>query len=182
MAQPTMPSPALLVLAAFSRHEAAVQWARDRAVGCWGPLAMVSPLFDFKETDYYESTMGTPLRKIFFTFKRPFDPAEIAAVKLRTNRLEEEYAESAGHAEPRPLNLDPGYVTLGKLVLASAKDYAHRIYLSRGIHAEITLSWRHGRWQPHEWTFADYRRSDYQQFFSQCRELLHQRLRKKETT
>ena len=182
MPQPTTPPPALLVLAAFSRHEAALQWARERAVECWGPVAIASPLFDFQETDYYESTMGAPLRKIFFTFERPFDAAEIAEVKLRTARLEEEYARTARHAEPRPLNLDPGYFTLGKLVLASTKDHAHRVYLSRGIHAEITLSWRHGGWRPHEWTFADYRRDDYQQFFSQCRELLHQRLRKKETT
>ena len=181
MAQPTTPSPALLLLAAFSCHEAALQWARDRAIECWGAVAMASPLFDFKETDYYESTMGAPLQKIFFAFERPFDPAEIAEAKLRTNRLEEEYAEAAGHAEPRPLNLDPGYITLGKLVLASTKDYAHRIYLSRGIHAEITLHWRHGGWRPHEWTFTDYRREDYQQFFSQCRELLHQRLQNEET-
>ena len=182
MAQPTPPCPALLLLAAFSRHEAALDWARDRAVEHWGPLAMTSPAFDFGETDYYEPTMGTPLRKIFFAFERPIDPAELAEIKLATNRLEEAYAEAADHAEPRPLNLDPGYITLGKLVLASTKDYAHRIYLSRGIYAEITLYWRHGRWQPHEWTFADYRRDDYQQFFSRCRELLHQRLRKEAET
>ena len=80
-------------------------------------------------------------------------------------------------AEPRPLNLDPGYLTLGKLVLASTKDFAHRIYLSRGIYAEVTLYYRHGRWEHHQFTFADYRREDYQHFFSQCRDVLHRRLR-----
>ena len=72
--------------------------------------------------------------------------------------------------EPRPLNLDPGYLTLGKLVLASTKDFAHRIYLSRGIYAEVTLQYRHRRWEHHQYTFPDYRREDYQQFFSECRE------------
>ena len=117
--------------------------------------------------------MGSPLRKVFFAFERSFDAGNLADVKLQTNQWEQQYAGLGGHAEPRPLNLDPGYLTLGKLVLASTKDHAHRIYLAQGIYAEVTLCYRHGRWQPHPWTFADYRREDYQQFFSQCREHLH---------
>jgi hypothetical protein len=74
--------------------------------------------------------------------------------------------------EPRPLNLDPGYLTPAKLVLASTKDHAHRIYLSRGIYAEVTLFYKDRHWQPREWTFPDYRRADYQEFFSQCRAYL----------
>ena len=165
-------SRALLLLAAFSRHEAALKWARDRAVAAWGSVARESPTFEFTETDYYQPTMGPGLRKVFFTFDRPFDPAELADVKRLTNRWEEEYAQAADHEELRPLNLDPGYLTLGKLVLASTKDHAHRIYLARGIYAEVTLYYKHGGWQPREWTFADYRREDYRQFFCQCRELL----------
>ena len=84
----------------------------------------------------------------------------------------QEYARAAGHAEPRPLNLDPGYLTLAKLVLASTKDFAHRIYLRDGIYAEVTLYYQHHRWEHHQYTFADYRRDDYQQFFSQCRDFL----------
>ena len=72
-------------------------------------------------------------------------------------------------AEPRPLNLDPGYLSLAKLVLASTKDHSHRIYLGQGIYAEITLYYSQQRWQARPWTFADYRRDDYQQFFFQGR-------------
>jgi hypothetical protein len=97
--------------------------------------------------------------------------------KLLTNQWEVEYAQAAGLPEPRPLNLDPGYLTLGELVLASTKDFAHRIYVGRGIHAEVTLYYKHPRWQHHEYTFADYRREDYQRFFSDCREWLHRRQR-----
>ena len=112
--------------------------------------------------------MGPGLKKVFFAFQRPFDPAELVDIKLETNRWEEEYRRrQAGPCrKPRPLNLDPGYLTLGKLVLASTKDFAHRIYLSRGIYAEVTLQYKHHRWQHHEYTFADYRRDDYQQFFT----------------
>ena len=72
----------------------------------------------------------------------------------------------------RPLNLDPGYITPAKLVLASTKDHAHRIYLRDGIYAEVTLSFRGRKWQPLEWTYPDYRRDDYQRFFTECREWL----------
>ena len=163
----------MLLLAAFSRHEAALCWARARAVEAWGPLALASPAFDFSETDYYRPTMGPALRKSFLTFVRPLDPAELPDLKLLTNAWEAEYAGAGGHDEPRPLNLDPGYLTLGKLVLASTKDFAHRIYLRDGIYAEVTLYYKHHRWEHHEYTFADYRREDYQRFFSECREYLH---------
>jgi hypothetical protein len=167
----------MLLLAAFSRHDAALDWARQRAAETWGPVEMESPRFAFSETHYYDATMGPGLKKVFFTFRRPLDPAELVDIKLLTNRWEEEYAAAAGQDEHRPLNLDPGYLTLGKLVLASTKDFAHRIYLSRGIYAEVTLQYKHHRWQHHEYTFADYRREDYQRFFTECRESLHRRLR-----
>ena len=177
MGQPTPHSPALLMLAAFSRHGEALRWARHRAARAWGEIALASPVFDFHETDYYEPTMGPGLRKVFFAFAELLDPTELVAVKLQTNHWEGQYAALGRHPEPRPLNLDPGYLTLGKLVLASTKDFAHRLYLDQGIYAEITLCRRHGRWQHHPWTFADYRREDYQAFFSQVRDYLHGRLR-----
>jgi hypothetical protein len=177
MGQPNAPSPVLLLVAAFSRYAEALAWARDRAVRAWGPIISESPAFEFNQTSYYESTMGPGLRKVFWAFQRPIDPATLVDLKLQTNAWEEEYAALGRHNEPRPLNLDPGYLTLGKLVLASTKDFAHRIYLGRGIYAEVTLYYRQHRWQHHEWTFADYRRDDYQAFFSQCRDQFHQKIR-----
>ncbi|OHB68984.1 MAG: hypothetical protein A2V70_12165 [Planctomycetes bacterium RBG_13_63_9] len=180
MGQPTPPSPALLLLAAFSRHDAALAWARHRAVETWGPVAIESPTFQFDQTDYYQQTMGTRLLKVFWLLQRPFDPADLADVKLQTNRWEHDYAELGRHAQPRPLNLDPGYLSLGKLVLASTKDHAHRIYLAQGIYAEVTLNYKDHRWQPHPWTFADYRREDYHDFFSECRQYLHEQVREQQ--
>ncbi len=173
MGQPTPPSACLLILAAFSRHDAALAWAGRRADDAWGPLALESPRFAFAETQYYEPSMGPSLQKTFFLSARPYDPAVLVDTKLMTNAWEEEYARIADHPEQRPLNLDPGYLTLGKLVLASTKDFTHRIYLNRGIYAEVTLYYKHRRWQHHEWTFADYRRADYQAFFTACRDYLH---------
>jgi len=177
MGIPTPSSPVLLLLAAFSRYNAALNWGRDRAAEAFGPVALESPAFSFDQTKYYEPTMGPGLRKVFYAFGERIDPARLVEIKLRTNAWEQEYAELGRHEEPRPLNLDPGYVALGKLVLASTKDFCHRIYLERGIYAEVTLFYRHGRWEHHDWTFADYRRGDYQAFFSECRDYLHRESR-----
>jgi hypothetical protein len=177
MGEPTAPAPVMLVLAAFSRHRQALDWARRRAEEAWGPLLLASPEFAFTETDYYESSMGAGLTKQFFAFRRLTDADGLVAIKLETNRWEAEYGTIGGHREPRPLNLDPGYLTLAKLVLASTKDHAHRIYLAHGIYAEVTLHYKHDRWQHHDWTFPDYRRADYHQFLTECRRELRRLLR-----
>lgn len=166
------PAPVLCIIAATSRYEAAIHWTRSQCESRYGPLSLLSELFDFTETDYYVSTMGDQLKKQFLAFEQLIDPAELAAIKCQTNAWEAMYAANGQHPEPRPLNLDPGYITPAKLVLASTKDHAHRIYLRDGIYAEITLTWRQRKWQPMEWTYPDYRRDDYQQFFTECREWL----------
>jgi hypothetical protein len=167
--------PVLLVLAAFSRHGAALDWAQRRAEAAWGPAALASPRFLFEETRYYEPTMGSGLQKCFWAFETLVDPAALPSLKRETNAWELEYANQGGHAEPRPLNLDPGYLTPAKLVLASTKDHAHRLYLSDGIYAEVTLFYKDRHWQHRDWTFPDYRRADYQQFFADCRDWLRRR-------
>jgi hypothetical protein len=166
------PSPVLLVFAVSSRYGEALDWARERIAERHGPVALVSEAFDFTETDYYAETMGTNLKKQFVACEQPIDPDLLPDVKRDTNAWEAEYAALGRHSEVRPLNLDPGYITPAKLVLASTKDHAHRLYLRGGIYAEVTLSYQHRCWQPHQWTYPDYRREDYQRFFSGCRELL----------
>jgi hypothetical protein len=167
------PSPVSLLIAATSRHEEALVWGLRQSEAEFGPAAAVSDAFDFTETNYYDAEMGVGLKKQFWVFANPVDPGRLAAIKRQTNYWETEYAGLKTHTEPRPLNLDPGYLTLAKLVLASTKDHAHRIYLADGIYAEVTLSYRRGGWQPFDWTYPDYRRPDFQQFFTRCRELLH---------
>lgn len=170
-------SPALLLVAVTSRHHDALTWAARRAAAAWGSLLPSSQVFDFTETDYYRTTMGEGLKKQFLALEMPFDPAELAEIKLATNAWEAEYTQEAGHVEPRPLNLDPGYLTPAKLVLASTKDHSHRIYLSQGIYAEVTLHYQAGAWQPREWTYPDYRRADFHEYFLQLRQELQARRR-----
>ncbi len=177
MGVPTPPSPCLLLVAAFSRRDEALDWARRQAERQWGPAVLESPRFAFAETEYYRRSMGENLKKVFWAFAPGFDPADLPEVKLTTNAWEVEFARQSDEPEERPLNLDPGYLNLGKLILASTKDFTHRIYLNRGIFAEVTLYYQRGGWEDHRWTFPDYRREDYQAFFSECRQYLHRWIR-----
>lgn len=174
MGTPAESAPVLLILAAISRHDAALDWAKERAESAWGPAALVSAAFEFSETDYYRDSMGPSLKKQFLAFEKFVGAERLAQFKLQTNQWEAEFAATAQHIEPRPLNLDPGYITLAKLVLASTKDHSHRIYLGTGIFAEVTLHFRAGEWQASSWTYPDYRRADFQQFFVECRDYLKQ--------
>ncbi|HWA96839.1 MAG TPA: DUF4416 family protein [Pirellulales bacterium] len=169
MGNPTRHDPVLRLMAVITRHADALEWAIERASVAWGPIALRSPTFAFDETTYYEATMGPGLGKTFLVFEQFADAGELADWKFATNDWEAEYAALRRHDEPRPLNLDPGYLTLAKLVLASTKDHAHRMYLGRGMYAEVTLFYRHGAWQGHEFTFPDYRRPDYHAFFMLAR-------------
>jgi len=173
-----LPLPVMPILAAFSRHETALAWARERAVEFWGPVALESPVFDFRETEYYAPAMGHGLKKIFWAYERLADPAELASWKRQTNQWEADYNSQGIHPESRPLNLDPGYMTLGKLVLASTKDHAHRIYLHQGIYAEVTLVYQQRAWRTREWTFPDFQRADYHEFFNAARRLLAEHAKK----
>src|SRR5262245_33694891 len=176
MAEPRCPDPVLLVVAAFSRHEDALAWARQNLEADFGPIALASAPFDFHQTTYYRASMGANLRKQFLGFRELVTPDCLAAVKLRTNALEQELAAAGAYSEPRPLNLDPGLLTLGKFQLATTKDQAHRIYLRDGIYAEVTLRFRAGAYEPWPWTYADYREPEVRDFLKELRDLYRRRL------
>ncbi len=172
MAQPKPHPPTLLLAAVFSRHDHAMDWAITAMQRQWGEVLVTSPDFDHSETSYYEGEMGPGLKKKFVVFAKPFDPQRLAAAKLFSNALEQRLANMRCYPEPRPVNIDPGYMTPMKLVLASAKDRAHRIYLSDGIFAEECLYYLDHRWQSRPWTYPDYQRSDFQDFFQIVRKHL----------
>lgn len=176
MGETRTPDKVLKILAGFSQDEEALHWALARAEADWGKHAISSAIFQFVETDYYTASMGSPLLKTFWAFEIPGAPEDLAHWKQQTNQWEIDFTQAHVRDVVRPINLDPGYLTLGKLVLASTKDHAHRIYLHSGIFAEVTLGYRNRKWQPWEWTYPDYRREDVQSFFDQCRDYLRNTL------
>ncbi len=176
MAHPRPPDPVLLVVAAFSRHAGALAWGRRQLEDAFGPVALAGPAYPFTQTAYYEPTMGPGLQKQPFAFGRLLPAEALADVKLRTNALEDELARSRAYPEPRPLNLDPGVLTLGKFLLATTKDQAHRVYLRGGIFAEVTLRFEAGAFVPWPWTYADYRLPAVLDFLREARSFYRQRL------
>jgi len=131
-----------------------------------GPCALRSGRWPFEATRYYEHEMGPGLERSFLGHA-PRPAIELAAVKSATNALESRWCEDGS----RRVNLDPGYVGLGGVFLASCKPGPHRVHLSAGVYAELTLWYRHG-WVALPWTFPDFRAPQYRPFLNGCRALL----------
>jgi len=129
------------------------------------------------DTHYYDEELGTPIQRKFLTFVRLIDPGELAAIKCFTNEVERFRARERGTQPDRPVNLDPGYLDAGRLVLATTKDRAHRIYLGQGIYAEVTLLYEKKAWQALPWTYPDYAAPTYHPFLTEARRAYLVRLR-----
>lgn len=141
----------------------------------WGEFLREGPTFDFTETSYYRDSMGDGIKKQLVAFESLIDPAEIVDAKLASNTWERDFRDENDYPEARPINIDPGYLTEAKLVLATTKDRDHRIYLDRGIFAEVTIYFHRGKWASRPWTYPDYERPEVQSFLSDCRQDLRDR-------
>jgi hypothetical protein len=162
--------------AVISRHAEVRTWARERLAGLWGTLEPEDAAVAFEAEDYYSEAMGEGLQKVMVAATAVRDPAELADWKLATNALEAECAASGRWPEGRPLNLDPGYISQSKLVLATVKDRDHRLYLRDGIFAEVTLRRLRSGWVDNPWTYRDYRGSQVKAFAEACRSRLRAHL------
>ena len=174
--------PVLLLVAAFGVSDEAIAMARTRAENAFGAIIKESEYYYFDDyTHYYENEMGERLKKQFWIFENLAHPGDLAKIKRKTNAWEEEIGAElldAGKVKTsRPVNIDPGYIELSKLILATTKDCAHRIYLSDGIYAETTLMYVGQEWRSFPWSYADYCNTENQAFFSECRQYLKLRLR-----
>jgi len=168
MGQPKPHEPVCLIVGMLSAWPELLDRAGEALVSRLGPVLRQSDTFPFDFTDYYRDEMGDGIKRKFLAFERPFPPARLVRVKLMTNEMEAMFAREHRQV-PRPVNLDPGYLTPAKLVLATTKDYAHRIYMHSGIYAEVTLTYHRGTYQPMPWTYPDYRTEAYRHFFDEVR-------------
>jgi hypothetical protein len=177
MGTPQSPHPAKLIVGMLSARTETFDAAERRLVDSYGPVDLRGDEFPFDFTDYYEGEMGADLRRRFVSHEHLIDPGDLPDIKLQANALEAELAQSTGDGSRRAINLDPGYVDQAKLVLATTKDFAHRLYLSRGIYAEVTLRFRNGQFEPWEWTYPDYRTEGCRSFFLEVRRRYREQLR-----
>lgn len=152
MSVPQPPKPAKLIISLFLRDRCLIApVARDLA-DTLGPMDMISPWFEFDFTSYYETEMGKPLYRRILTFQSLIEQEDLADIKLAANDTERKYSENG----KRRVNIDPGFMVPARFVLATGKDYAHRVYIGKRIYADVTLIYQQGRFQVLPWTYPDY--------------------------
>jgi hypothetical protein len=168
MAQPREFAPVKLICGVIYKEDALYAKARDILANEWGRVDLESPAFAFDLTDYYEADMGPGLVRKFMSFKALASPETLPDKKIRAIAVEEVLRLESGRAG-RPVNIDPGYVTASALVMATAKDFSHRIPLGRGIYAHLELLFTKSGTRTLDWTYPDMRRGPSQEFFREVR-------------
>ncbi|HEY5648705.1 MAG TPA: DUF4416 family protein [Nitrospiria bacterium] len=171
MERPRQPEPVALFIGMISPDPPLFSEAGGVLQDHFGPLSFQSPIFNWNHSRYYEEEMGRPLWRHFLFFDRLIPPETLADVKRLTNGLENRWA-LGGAARKRRINLDPGYVDLPKVVLASTKDFSHRIYLGRGIFAETTLIFKGGEFTSLPYTYPEFRKPAFRLMFRNVRDIL----------
>ena len=173
MGKTKQPRPVKLICSLFSGNVTPLAAAREALLDRFGYVDYQSEMLPFDHTAYYAGEFGQNLLRQIVAFRNLIPPDSLAEIKLITNAI-----EMTGTLQGRrQVNLDPGYISLGKLVLATTKDYSHRIYLGRGIYAEVTLQYKRGEFQPWEWTYPDYASHGYRKICGEIRAIYANQLR-----
>lgn len=168
MALPKPFSPVKLICGVIFGDESLYERAKSLLVGVHGPVDLESLSFDFDFTDYYEKDMGPGLKRRFMSFAKLTGPEKLAAIKVETNGFEERLRGEAGKGL-RAVNLDPGYLTASALLMATAKDFSHRIPLALGIYAHLEFLFTKTDVRFLDWTYPDLRQDGCKRFFLEVR-------------
>lgn len=174
MGRPREPRPAKLFMSILFGRESVLEEGLKDLQSHFGEIDWKSRRLPFDWTDYYAEEMGRPLFRHFVTFSRLVAMESLPEIKEKTNQVEEAYALEEGK---RQLNIDPGYVCLEHVVLATTKGYTHRPYLRKGIYVDLTLIYRNRSFQPLEWTYPDYRHPETIELFNGIRKSYSEQLR-----
>ena len=173
MSTPSEPEKVKLITSLFSPQKDLIDQVIRELESIFGPVDWKSRDLFFDRTKYYAKEMGWPLFRRFISFKDLIRPEDLIEVKLKTNHIENHYVEEG----KRRINIDPGYIALERLILATGKNYTHRIYLGQGIYADLTLIYQRGTFQPLEWTYRDSSDPEMIDCFNRLREDYKNQLR-----
>ncbi len=180
MAEPQSFTFVKLICGIIAPDENIIHRGEEKLAQVFGILDLKSPLFFFDFTDYYEKQMGKNLKRKFVSFEKLIKPETLSSIKHKTNRLEEEIREELKSTH-RIINLDPGFLKASSLVMATAKDFAHRVPLQDGIYAHLEFLFGKDEVRTLDWTYPDFKSKDYQKYFCDVRRLYLSQL-KKETS
>ena len=146
----------------------------------YGAIDLESDITPWGITDYYQEEMGSPLYRKFVFFDELMELDSLPSIKLFSIKTEERFSRLVDGILKRRINVDPGYVTEAKVVLATTKDFSHRIYIGSGIYAEVTLRFnsREQSFAALEHTYYDFRTPDYITLFNKARVALRAGLKR----
>ena len=167
------PFPVTLLLAVMFNEHAPIDDICSLLTNRFGEIDESYGPVSFSWTSYYGDEMGANLRKTYIFFKQEIARTALPSIKCYTNDIERQYLENGN----RTVNLDPGYIARDKLVLASTKDFYHRLYLGDGIYGEVTLHYRKGIFRHFSWTYPDYKESELHRVLQKVRGRLVKKMR-----
>lgn len=156
-----------LIIGVIYHEKEILDKAMEMLTAEFGPVEAVSEEFSFSEefSTYYDDEIGGEGFRRIYSFKELVDPARQADIKIRTNEIEAEFSTNG----KRRINLDPGFINHGRLMLATTKETGFRVPLKDGIYTELTLFWARGGWQKFPWSYRDYQSERVQKFISEVR-------------
>lgn len=169
-------NPVKLFIGVLVSSESLIEKIESSISSEFGPIDHRSPVLPFTFTDYYRKETGDSILRAFFSFERLINGDQLPDIKRQTNAMEEALTV-VDTSVKRPVNLDPGYIEHAKVILASTKNFYHRMYLSRGIFGEVTMHFRNGAYEFFPWTYPDYKSAEYQRFFLELRDIYRGQLR-----
>ncbi len=173
MLQIQIPLPVKLIIAFIYSDENNYDKSKLILKKKFGKIDFQSQRIDFNFTDYYCPEMGKPLYRRVITFKKLIKPQKLVDAKLFCVKLEKKFSIDG----KRPVNIDPGYINEAKLVLSTTKDFTHRIYLNKGIFAEVTLYFENRQFKHYQTTFPDYRTNEYKDIFLTIRKIYSKQIK-----
>ena len=171
MGQPSKHTPVKLIMGFIFNDTGVFEKVKMILAKKFGAIDFESNVLPFTYTEYYKEELGDHLKRKFISFEKLILPELLADIKLLTNNLEKRFSTE----NKRQINIDPGYISLSQLVLATTKDYMHRIYLDKGIYAEVTLFYQNKKFNFWPWTYPDYKTDVYNEIFNTIRKLYIQK-------
>lgn len=167
MGKPSSPEKVKLIIGFIAKDVSLFEKASRQLERKFSNIDYRSQIIDFTQTEYYKQEFGVGLKRQFISFRRLICQDALADIKIFTNNLENKLTIQG----KRRINIDPGYISLSKVILATTKDFVHRIYLRKGIFAETTLYYKDNRYNEGQWTYPDYRSVVYKDIFTKIREI-----------
>jgi len=174
MGQIHKPLPVKLIMSIFTQKDALFNVAEKALAKKIGPIDFSSQILSFNQTQYYKDEFGDNLKRKIISFRKLIPPDNLWRIKTITNGLENKFLQD----KKRQLNIDPGYITQANLILATTKDYSHRIYIKKGIFEEVTLIFKNKTFTALPWTYPDYQSKELIDIFVQIRDILILQLKK----